>query len=104
MRWVSGKTQNGTIGLGHAGKMAQACINGDFDQGHKSFINPKDGSKNQSSDVAMGAFHSVPFERQQSLLVVSILDAPKTQAATEKALLEQQEEKQHQEELLQEKN
>eukprot|EP00957_Ditylum_brightwellii_P058559 4440532-Ditylum_brightwellii.AAC.1 len=46
--------KNGTIRLGHAGRMSQACINGDFDQGHKRFINPKDGSKNQSSDVAMG--------------------------------------------------
>eukprot|EP00957_Ditylum_brightwellii_P178320 13581277-Ditylum_brightwellii.AAC.1 len=45
--------KNGTIGLGHAGRMAQARINGDFDQGYKRFMNPKDGSKNQSSDVAM---------------------------------------------------
>eukprot|EP00957_Ditylum_brightwellii_P210656 15365221-Ditylum_brightwellii.AAC.1 len=89
-----GSVENGTIGLGHADGMAQACANGDFDQGHKRLITQKNGPKNQSCDVTAGAFHLLPFEMQQSLLAVSIIDAPKTQAATEKTLLKQQKEKQ----------
>eukprot|EP00957_Ditylum_brightwellii_P181900 13858222-Ditylum_brightwellii.AAC.1 len=66
-------------------------------------ITPKNGPKNQSSSVAMGAVHLLPFKMQQYLLALSIINAPKMEPDTEKALLEQQKEEQHQEKILQKK-
>ena len=70
------------MGLQYSCGMSQASINVDFNHGHVAFITGYNRAEKKNSNSVMGAFHMLPFRLHQSLITVSIKDAPKTQAAT----------------------
>ena len=91
---LTGQLQRyGYLGLQHDGGIYQACVNVDFNCGHIALITGKNRVGRENSNAAMREFHMLPFELQQSLLKVSIKDAPKTRAAMEKSPLEQRKKK-----------
>ena len=52
---------SGFLLLQHAGGIAQACINGDFNHGHTALITGKNIVEKKNSNDAMGALHMRPF-------------------------------------------
>ena len=83
--------------------MAQACFNVDFNSGHAALITRKDRVEKKNSNSAIGSFHMLPFELQQSMFTVSIKYVPKPRVDMEKVLFGQQGKKQRWEDFAREK-